>query len=109
MKLLLVCPGVVITISRSCLFLYRLYRRKDIPNKNTNVTEPIVEPAMTDADVDVDDGDAGVDDGEGDVVGIDGGVDVDVDVDGGVNSKILVHLNSLLLLISSNKISLSVA
>ena len=60
---------------------------------------------MTDGfnDGDDDDGvDGGDDDGDGDVVGniVDSG-------GGGSGSKTLVHLNSLLSLMSSNKISLS--
>jgi len=90
--------------SRLCLFLLRLYKRKHIPaNKNPKAIEPMMEPTMTDDFSDNNDGDAGVGD---DAVG-DNGDDVDGDVDGGDGSKTLVHLNSLLLLMSSNKISLS--
>ena len=100
--------GVEITFFRFCLFLFHLYKRKHIlVNKNPNDIEPIIEPIITDdfndggAGVDVVDDAAGIGDGD---VGVDGG---DVGVDGGDTSKELVHLNSLLLLMSSNKISLS--
>jgi|GraSoiStandDraft_5_1057265.scaffolds.fasta_scaffold13419_2 hypothetical protein len=74
-----------------------------IDNK-PKIIEPIMEPIIIDEFSDSGDG---IDDCNDDVDGVN-----DVDGDdggdgGGDSSKMFVHLNSLLLLISSNKISLS--
>jgi hypothetical protein len=116
-------PGVRIGFFRLCLFL--LYNRKHITaNKKPPTVDPIAVAIITcccklaaesegcGCDGDGDGDDDGGDDG-GDDDGCDDGDDGDDDDDGGDGgggggSKVFVHLYSSLLLISSNKISLSV-
>ena len=113
-----------------CLFLYHLYKKKPPIKNETPSKDPIIAIIITsllsddcwdgeiievDDGVDVDGGsdgalggndDDGGGSGDGDSVGTD-----DVDDGCGVGdegSKIFVHIYALLLLISSNKISLSV-
>ena len=112
---MLLLPGSLVTEIGpfSFLFLFHLYKRKHTTaNKKPKIKDPIVEPTIInvicdECDICGDDGSVDVDD-DGDDGGVDGDGDDDDDGGGGGGSKIFVHIYSLLLLMSSNKISLSV-